>query len=166
MQNIILIGFMGCGKSTLGKKLAKKFNFEFLDSDKEIEKNENLTVSEIFEKYGERYFRDLEKNFLLSIQDKKNIVLSTGGGLPCFNENMNLLNTLGTTLYIKLHPIELTKRILDSKTVRPLAKDKSKEELYTFVYELLQKREVFYSKATYILSGKEQNVKFIEDLIK
>ncbi len=165
MQNVILIGFMACGKSTLGKKLANKLNFEFIDTDKEIEKNENCSVTEIFEKFGENHFRELEKKLLVSLQDKQNCIISTGGGLPCFNENMTLLNQIGTTFYIKLNPIELTKRILNAKTIRPLAKDKTQDELYTFVKELLSKREEFYSKSKFTLSGKEQNVKFIESIL-
>ena len=165
MQNIILIGFMACGKSTLGKKLANKLNFEFIDTDSEIEKNEQCSIAEIFEKFGENHFRELEKKLLLSLQDKQNCVISTGGGLPCFNENMTLLNQIGTTFYIKLNPIELAKRILNAKTIRPLAKNKTQDEVYTFVKELLAKREEFYSKSKFTLSGKEQNVKFIESIL-
>ena len=162
MQNIILIGFMACGKSTLGKKLANKMNFEFIDTDQEIENNEHCSITEIFEKFGENHFRELEKKLLLSLQDKQNCVISTGGGLPCFNENMTLLNQIGTSFYIKLNPIELSKRILNAKTIRPLAKGKSQDEVYTFVKELLSKREDFYAQAKFTLSGKEQNIKFIE----
>jgi shikimate kinase len=165
MQNIVLIGFMASGKSTLGKKLAKKLNFEFVDSDKEIEENTGKTIAAIFHDQGENYFRELENQFIKSLRDKSKIVLSTGGGLPCFHDNMNLLNDFGDTIYLKLSSNELSKRILNSKTERPLAKGKSPEELKFFVNKLLNQRENFYSQAKYILPGKNQNTKFISEMI-
>lgn len=160
-QNIILIGFMASGKSTLGKKLARKLNFEFIDSDHEIEKQTGKKISKIFNELGENAFRELENQFVQSLIGKTNIVLSTGGGLPCYHDNISLLNNLGQSFYLKLSPKELTKRILNSKSIRPLAKDKSSEELLLFVENLLSQREIFYVQAQHTLSGKEQNVKFI-----
>jgi shikimate kinase len=167
MQNIVLIGFMASGKSTLGKKLAKKLNFEFIDSDKEIEKLHGKSISEIFSEFGESAFREMENKFIHSLQEKKNFVLSTGGGLPCFFDNILLLNELGQTFYLKLSSKELTKRILNAKNERPLAKGKSREELFDFVNNLLSEREKFYFQATKTLIGREQNIKFIiENLYK
>jgi shikimate kinase len=152
---------MASGKSTLGKKLAKKLNIEFIDSDHEIEKQTGKKISEIFSDLGENAFRELEKEFLISLKYKKNFVLSTGGGLPCFHKNMKTLNELGITFYLNLSPKELSKRILNAKTIRPLAHGKSPEELERFVENLLCQREKFYSQAQHTLAGKEQNVKFI-----
>jgi shikimate kinase len=152
---------MASGKSTLGKKLARKLNFEFIDSDHEIEKQTGKKISEIFSELGENTFRELENNFVQTLIGKTNIVLSTGGGLPCFHDNISLINNLGQSFYLKLSPKELTKRILNAKTIRPLAKDKSPEELLTFVENLLSQRENFYLQAQHTLSGKEQNVNFI-----
>lgn len=164
-QQIILIGFMGCGKSTLGKKLANKMNVQFLDSDKEIEKSVGFSVSEIFEKHGEDYFRKLEHEFLLKLKKEEKFVLSTGGGMPCFNDNIKLLKEIGDTIYLKLSPNELTRRLLAAKTKRPLVEQKSPEELLTFVSNKLEERNHFYLQASFILNGKEQNVKHILDLL-
>lgn len=165
MQNIILIGFMGCGKSTLGKKLAFKLDFEFIDSDQEIEKIEGKTITEIFEQHGEAYFRNLEKQYLEKIQHKQNMVLATGGGLPCFNKNIEFLNHFGITIYLKLSPTELTKRILHSKAQRPLIKSNNEEEVYLLVKKMLFERETFYHEAKHILNGKQQKVKFVQELL-
>jgi shikimate kinase len=152
---------MASGKTTLGKKLAQKLNFEFIDSDHEIEKQTGKKISEIFSEQGENAFRELENQFVKSLIGKTNIVLSTGGGLPCFHDNISLINNLGQSFYLKLSPMELTKRILNAKTIRPLAQGKTPEELLLFVENLLSQREKFYAQAQHTLSGKEQNVKFI-----
>lgn len=165
MKNIILVGFMGCGKSTLGKKLAKKMNVPFLDSDHEIETASGLSISEIFEKHGETYFRNLEREFLMKLDPNDKFVLSTGGGMPCFNDNMNRLNELGVVLYLKLSPQELTKRLLVAKTKRPLIEGKTAEELMHFISERLEVRNEFYTKASFLLKGKEQNVKHILEIL-
>lgn len=162
MQNVILVGFMGCGKSTLGKKLAKKLNIHFIDSDSEIERLEGIPVSEIFAKKGEEYFRQLEHDFLLQLKasqvhSNSSFVLSCGGGMPCFHDNMNLLQEIGTIFYIKLNAIELTKRLTLAKTIRPLVKGKSEDELLHFIQNKLAERSTFYEKANVVLSGKEQN---------
>lgn len=166
MKSIILVGFMGCGKSTLGKKLAKKLNVPFLDSDHEIEASAGLSVSQIFEKHGETYFRNLEREFLMKLNPNDNFVLSTGGGMPCLNENMNRLNELGAVLYLKLSPQELTKRLLAAKkTKRPLIEGKTAEDLQLFIAERLEARNQFYLQAPFILKGKEQNVKHILEIL-
>lgn len=164
MKNIILIGFMGSGKSTLGKKLAKKLNCRFIDSDMEIEALERMPVAEIFETKGEDYFRQCEKELLHSIRSESQFVLSTGGGMPCFGDNMEKIKTLGTTFYLYLSPKELTKRIRNAKTVRPLAQNKSEEELLIYIEKLLASRGFFYSQADYTLKGKEQQVNCILEL--
>ncbi|MFN5418433.1 MAG: shikimate kinase [Flavobacteriia bacterium] len=162
MQNIILVGFMGCGKSTLGKKIAKKLNIPFIDSDHEIERMEGISISEIFASKGEEYFRNLEHDFLVNLLNtasstSEKFVLSCGGGMPCFHENMQLLNQIGTTFYLKLSVQELAKRLTLAKSVRPLVKDKSAEELHSFIDDKLNERKGFYENANFILIGKEQN---------
>ena len=120
MSVIILIGYMGSGKSTLGRKIARKLNYEFLDTDSAIEEKEGLTIAAIFEQFGEVHFRKLETNILLSLKGKEKIVIATGGGMPCFNGNMNLLNELGRTFYLKRSVNELVHRLVNAKRVRPL----------------------------------------------
>jgi shikimate kinase len=163
MKKIILVGFMACGKTSLGKKLAMKLKIDFIDSDSEIEKTEGISIQEIFATKGENYFREVERSFLKNFKSDSNFVLACGGGLPCFNDNIELLNELGTTFYLKLSSKELAKRISLAKTIRPLTLDKTLEELESYVAELLQKREEFYSQAHFTLAGKEQKVNIIVD---
>lgn len=150
---------MGCGKSTLGKKLARKAGYDFLDSDSEIEKATKLSVSEIFEQYGESYFRDLESDFLDTIKGKSRIVLSTGGGMPCYNDNMFKIKEFGASFYLKLSPFELTRRLREAKVQRPLlATFKTEDDLYYYIKDKLGERRAFYEMADYTLNGKQQHV--------
>lgn len=165
MKNVVLIGFMGCGKSTLGKKIARKLNYRFLDSDEEIERISGRTVPELFEEFGETHFRELENDYLRSLRSEQKIVLSTGGGMPCFNDNMKLIKELGTSFYLKLSPYELASRLQKSKTPRPLLRGKNEEELYFYVKEMLRQRNDFYQQADFILNGKSQNVHHILGLL-
>ncbi|MCE3295858.1 MAG: family ATPase [Crocinitomicaceae bacterium] len=165
MKNIVLVGFMGCGKSTLGRKLARKLNYRFLDSDEEIERISGRTISGLFEEFGETHFRELEKEYLKSLLGQEGVVLSTGGGMPCFNDNMDLIKQFGTSFYLKLSPYELAHRLQKSKTPRPLVAGKTGEELYFYVKEMLIRRSDFYQKADFILSGKNHNVNHILGLL-
>jgi shikimate kinase len=99
---IFLIGFMGSGKTSIGKKLAKKMKYAFLDLDQEIEKQENLSISEIFEIHGEDYFRVLEKKVLVDLTQLSNTVVSCGGGTPCHYNNIELINNAGISIYLQL----------------------------------------------------------------
>ena len=115
MAVIILIGYMGSGKSTLGKKVARKLNYEFLDTDSVIEEQAGMTIADIFQQFGEPHFRTLEHDLLLSLKDRDKIVVATGGGMPCFKGNMDLLNELGKTFYLNRSVNELVHR--DRKSV-------------------------------------------------
>lgn len=152
---------MGSGKSSLGKKIANKLNYRFIDSDTEIEKLQQLTISEIFNKKGETYFRQIEAEFIRSIPKDEPFVLSTGGGTPCYHENLSYLATLGRTFYLKLSPFELTQRLMKAKIQRPLLIGKNEDELYTYIKEKLAERLDFYSQAHFTLLGKEQKVEVI-----
>ena len=166
MSVIILIGYMGSGKSTLGRKIARKLNYEFLDTDSAIEEKEGLTITAIFEQFGEVHFRKLETNILLSLKGKEKIVIATGGGMPCFNGNMNLLNELGRTFYLKRSVNELVHRLVNAKRVRPLIAGKSPAELAAFIEQNLEKRNLFYEQAKYILERDQQTPEFIETVLK
>jgi shikimate kinase len=158
VTNIILIGFMGCGKSSLGKKIAKKLNYHFIDSDSEIEKIHQLSVPEIFKEKGEDFFRQLEADFIRSIPKDEPFVLSTGGGTPCYHDNLSFLHKIGKTFYLQLSPYELTQRLIKAKVQRPLLINKNEDELYNFIKEKLADRLPYYSQANYTLKGKEQKV--------
>lgn len=150
MGRIYLIGYMGTGKTTLGKELAKSFEVEFIDLDHYIQENQQKTIAEIFEEGGEAGFREIENQALKSISTTENVIISTGGGTPCFFDNMEYMNKTGTTIYLRATAEALCERLNICKEKRPLIKDKNEEELYLFVKENLTKREPHYLKADII----------------
>lgn len=160
---IFLIGYMGSGKSVIGRKLAHKLHYEFIDLDEYIEKKYNQTISEIFAKQGEQKFRELENKYLKELITKSNAVIATGGGTPCFYDNMKLLNKHGITIYLKATPEFLFKRLKKSPQKRPLLEKNNKKELLGFIKNSLKEREKYYLKAKYVIDA--ENVK-IEEITK
>ena len=148
--NLYLVGYMGAGKTTIGKLLAQKLNRSFTDVDGFIESRYHQTIAAIFEEKGEAGFREIERRALQEISEFENIVVSTGGGLPCFFDNMNLMNRTGITIYLRASVDELIGRINSNKQKRPLIQGKSSEELHDFVETGLKKREPFYNQAAFI----------------
>ncbi len=148
---------MGCGKSTLGKQLAKQLGWDFVDSDTLIEQFAQMSIEDIFTHKGETYFRELESEVLQLISEKDNCVVATGGGMPCYFSNMEFINETGLSMYIKMDFKSLTNRIFHSKKQRPLTKNKSEEELQMYIKESLQKREEFYSQSKIIIEGLNLN---------
>jgi shikimate kinase len=138
---------MGVGKTSLGKKLAKKLNWQFLDTDKWIEKKTGLTITAIFEQKGEVYFRELERNCIEELRVVQNTVISVGGGLPCFGDAMSVLNSFGSTVYLKLEPQEIARRLSESKTERPLLVGTHGEDLARYIENKLNERKKFYEQA-------------------
>lgn len=163
MKRVILIGFMGAGKSTLGKKIANKMDLPFIDSDSMIEEKYQKSIGEIFSEYGESHFRTLESDFISSLENKDEFVLATGGGMPCFGKNMELLNELGTTFYLERSPKELANRLFNAKSRRPLIDGMEQEELVTFIEDKLSVREEYYKTAKVILGREDQTVGVIEE---
>ena len=147
MTRIYLIGYMGAGKTTLGKRMAQVMELSFIDLDKFIECKYHLTVPEIFSKYGEDGFRLIEQKALKEVSDIEDVIISTGGGAPCFFNNMQVMNDSGITLYIKATPDELASRLRASKTVRPIVESKTDAELIPFITEHLAERELYYNRA-------------------
>lgn len=150
-KRIYLTGFMTSGKSTLGPIIANVIGFDFFDLDKEIEKKENLTVIEIFEKKGEAYFREIESRILRKLSDGNRVVISLGGGTITNLENYELMKQTGKIVYLKVSPANLYKR-LKNKIDRPLFRDlvlgeNPQEDFIHRIKELLEKRKVFYEKA-------------------
>jgi len=146
-MRIYLIGYMGCGKSTLGRKLANMLGLEFVDMDLYIEKRNYKTIPQIFEEEGEEAFRLKEQKALQELSEFMDVVIATGGGAPCFFDNIDLMNRTGKTVYLNIDPKILAYRLMHSKTERPLIKGKSKEELIRFIDETLKKRNEFYKQA-------------------
>lgn len=138
---------MGSGKTTAGKQLASKMNCSFCDLDHYIESRYQKTISQIFDEYGEEKFREIEKNMLREVSEIENIVIATGGGTPCFFDNMDHMNIKGVTVYLYSSPEILSKRLGLAKDKRPLIANKSDIELLDFIQNTLDKRNPFYKKA-------------------
>lgn len=153
---------MYSGKSTVGKKLANLMNLNHIDTDKVFESKYNITISSFFEKYGENLFRELEHKILLETIEEDNIIVSTGGGLPCFHNNMDIIKENGISIYLNMSPISIIHRINNSKKKRPLLQNKSPEELQEYIENLLREREVFYNQANLKIKGEDPNIKEIQ----
>ena len=148
MKRVFLVGYMAVGKTTIGKLLSKELNVEFIDLDKYIVNRYSKTVQEIFAEKGEDKFRIIEREMLHEVATFQNVLISTGGGTPCFFDNMDVMNRQGVTVYVKAPVDQLVSRLLNSKNVRPIIHKKSPQELKEFVTEHLALREKYYSKAT------------------
>lgn len=144
-----LVGYMGCGKSTIAKEIGNKYNVKVIDTDVEIEKMLGLSIKEAFDKYGEDYFRTVETQVLKQITEANdNCVVSCGGGLPCFNDNMEYINTHGISVYIKVSSDEIISRLSKREVEkRPVLMDKDISE---FIPNQLKEREYFYNKSKYV----------------
>ncbi|MDR2776399.1 MAG: shikimate kinase [Tannerella sp.] len=147
MTRIFLIGYMGAGKTTIGKVLSRRMNFSCIDTDHYIENRYRKKVGDIFATEGEMRFRDMEHRMLCEVSEFENIVISTGGGLPCFNGNMDIMNNAGMTVYLDVPAEELAARLQVSKTIRPVLQNRSGRELIDFIRENLDKRRPFYEQA-------------------
>ena len=142
---------MGAGKTTVGKSLAQELNLPFYDLDWYIESRMRKTVKEIFDERGEEGFRLIEHNLLHEVAEFEDVIISCGGGVPCFYDNMDYMNQKGDTVYLKATPEVLYGHLKMGKSVRPLLQNKTSEEVEEFIKEQLQVREPFYSKAKYTL---------------
>ena len=151
MRRIILIGYMGSGKTTVGKALSKETGMMFYDLDWYIESRMRKTVSQIFAERGEEGFRQIEYNMLHEVAGFEDVIISCGGGTPCFFDNMDYLNQQGDVVYLKATPETLYKHLMMAKVERPLLKNKSPEELIAYITEHLKERSPFYEKARYSL---------------
>ena len=140
---------MGSGKSLLGKRLAEKLGWNFIDLDEMLEKGEQMTISEIFSKRGESVFRELEAKYLRSTQEAANTIIATGGGTPCFFDNLTWMKETGITIYLQASPSTLLERLKDGIAHRPLLNGKTDEELVEYIEDLLFKREPYYNQANY-----------------
>jgi len=150
---IFLLGFMGNGKRSLGKKLARYLGYEFKDLDSLIEESAGMKIPAYFNKYGEEAFRELESRILKTYVFAGNTVIATGGGAPCYFDNIEWMNRNGKVVYLSLPPKALQKRLENSRTERPLVKDMKGEELLRFISSKLEQREIYYKQAGNIVSA-------------
>lgn len=152
-SRIFLIGFMGSGKSTLGAQLARRLDYRFVDMDQLIEETAEMSIAEIFDEHGEEVFRKWERDILQELSQGEKVVISTGGGAPCRAGMMDLMNAHGSTVYLKLTPEALLRRLINSRTERPLIRGKSEADLLEFIKSLLERREAFYLRARHVVDG-------------
>lgn len=163
---VFLLGYMGCGKSTVAKKLATKLKYVFLDTDAVIESMTGKSIAQIFSEEGEDAFRILEKSVIQSLASRTNTVIATGGGAPCFHDNLSVMNKSGITVYIKMQPESLASRIIASKTDRPVLQRISNDDLPVYIHKHLSDRERFYNKAHLIVKGENLKIDELVNLIK
>jgi len=164
-MRIFMVGFMGSGKTHIGRKLAEILGYRFVDMDERIEAIEKCTVAKLFTDYGELYFRKLEHSHLLEIIGDDHIVVSTGGGAPCFFGNMDIMNSHGITVYLDT-PIELLfGRLKHQLSKRPLLANKSEPEVKQFIADKISERLPYYSKAKIILHQPENGDATLHQLL-
>jgi shikimate kinase len=157
---------MGSGKSTAGKKLSGVLGWTFIDIDRKIEEVAGKTIPQIFASDGENVFRKIESDVLKSINPGEGTIVSTGGGTPCHGNNMDFMLGTGLTVYLKMTPEQLTYRLLESTSVRPLIKNVSDEQLPEFIEKVLSVREKYYSRAEIIIDGINLDINRLISLIK
>jgi shikimate kinase len=164
-MKIILLGYMGCGKTTIGSQLAKKLYQNFTDLDDYIEKKENKTISEIFTEKGEIYFRNIEHNYLKKfINENDSYVLSLGGGTPCYANNINIISQEADvySIYLQGSVTTLYERLKINSSKRPLIASLKKDSLIEYIAKHLFERSVYYEKAKHRISI---NSKGVDDIV-
>ena len=169
MKKIILLGYMGCGKSTIAQNLSKITNIPFLDLDNCIEKKTNLSIKEIFEKHGEIYFRKLEHEmFLELLQSSENSIIGLGGGTPCYANNHLLLQREDiTSIYLKASIETLYNRLVYNKSKRPLIADMNEDEMKEFIAKHLFDRSFYYNHAQHKVVVDNKTVdETVEDILE
>jgi|SRR5687767_8449711 len=164
-MKIFLIGYMGSGKSSCGKKLAEKLKMDFADLDRYIEETSGKTISELFRTEGEERFREIEYNSLKHFLEQDNLVLATGGGTPYHYDSMDLMNRSGVTIYLKMSPELLAQRLADEPDKRPLVSGMNKGELQQFITVNLEKREDYYLRANYKVKAKNLDIGELAEFI-
>ncbi len=164
-MRIFLVGFMGAGKTTNGRKLANYLNLDFIDLDSYIEQKHKASISFIFDLLGEEGFRFIEHRAILEILQGDNYVLSSGGGSPCFFDNMKMFYDSGITVYLKMPPQSLWYRLINAKKKRPLIRNLSKDELLAYIEKELQWREKFYKQAHITVDAHSLDIKQLSEQI-
>lgn len=165
-MTLFLIGFMGCGKSSLGRKLAARLGCEFFDTDKAIESDTGVTIGEIFAYEGEEGFRLRERDMLCSLPDGGRVVVATGGGLPCYADNLQVMQSKGRSVYLRLSPEKLVSRLGRGRARRPKIVGMNDEELLKYICDLLPQREEFYMAADVVIECDNlSDVEIVEAIV-
>ncbi|MBL4745680.1 MAG: shikimate kinase [Flavobacteriaceae bacterium] len=166
-MKLVLLGYMGCGKSTIGKAVAKELGLKFVDLDAYIESKEKASVATIFENKGEIYFRKIEATYLKELmKSAENSVISLGGGTPCYGDNMQVIQLNSSSFYLKAGISTLYERLKNEMHSRPLIQTIGLENLQEFIGKHLFERAFFYNRAQHILSIDEKSIAVIVEEIK
>ena len=167
MTRILLIGFMAAGKTTLGRALAHDLGLQFIDLDHYIENRYHRTVSQLFAERGEEAFRQIERNMLREVAEFEDVIIATGGGTPCFFDNMEYMNAQGITVFLNASVDVIHTRLTIARVQRPLVKGKSAEELRTYISQMLDKRMPYYSQARHTFGADHlENICQVEESVK
>ena len=165
-MRIYLIGFMGSGKSFVGRRLAMALEWPFIDLDEQIVASAGQSIVDIFANSGEQTFRKLEQTALHQTSHFEKAIISTGGGAPCFFDNISWMNQQGITIYLNADPSLLASRLAPQRMHRPLIKDLDDHQLITFIEQKLAERNVFYTQAKYLLSFDQNDTRLIDQIIE
>ena len=163
---VFLIGYMGSGKSTAGKKLARILGYDFIDTDEVISSLVGKEVYKIFMEDGEDAFRQMERSVLVSFKDRKDTVIATGGGMPVFFDNMLTMKRYGITVYLQMQVTSLMHRLNQAKTPRPLLPKLPPDELKSYIQQHLSKREQFYLNSHLVVKGESIDLEGLAKSIK
>lgn len=167
MTRILLIGFMAAGKTTLGKALAQDLGLQFIDLDYYIENRYRCSVSQLFAEKGEEAFRQIERNMLHEVAEFEDVVISTGGGTPCFFDNMEYMNSKGTTVYLKATVDVIFTRLTIARIQRPLVKGKTADGLRQYITDMLDTRNPYYSRAHHTFCADHlENVRQVRESVE
>lgn len=154
-MNIFLIGLPGSGKSTISKELSSSLGFNLIDTDDRIMEQEHATIEELFQSKGESYFRKCEQKLLHELVSQQNLIISTGGGLPCFFDNMEIINQHGISVFLNVPTDAIVERLWSHQNQnRPLLQGKTKDQLQEFLNTKLKERLPYYQKASITLTGR------------
>lgn len=162
-MNIVLIGFMGAGKTVIGKNLAKRLHFSFLDMDQVIETEQGMAITSIFRQYGELYFRKLEKEKAKALAQEKNAVIATGGGIVLDAVNMTHLRKRGLIIYLKASENTLKHRLQNQRAQRPLLREKNWTEKFASLYGY--RYNLYESFAQYVVETDHKSIDEVSSAI-
>ena len=157
-DRIYIIGYMCSGKSSISRKVAARLGYEAFDTDDLFEEKYHICVQDFFEKYGEDYFRKFESEILKKTGEMHHVVVSTGGGTPCFFDNMQWMKENGSTIFVRVSPLTSFHRIMKAKRKRPLVYGKSEEELFQYVENHYNSRLPFYEQADFTVKGENLDI--------
>jgi len=162
---IFLLGYMGSGKTTFGSQLSKRLQINFYDMDILIEHKFKVNINQLFKKYSEEVFRVIEQGVLIDVFKMENAVISTGGGTPCYKNNMEMINRHGISVYLKINTEHIYERLKRSKKKRPLIAGLNKKELYEYIKTQLKLREEFYNRAHFIHDPYKDDIEILIEKI-